>query len=174
MKQQRHIDTDETARRETALIRKMIGELDRSLELLNADIAAEENRVWIFDQSDAAYPILVASANAYRAMTCLQLAQEGREVSKRGFAASGLPAGRGGSDLTEAAPAVVIVWPVSSPAGDKQRSDKIALANNEMDAVEQASIASQCSIRFQLGHPLHTDANRQHPSSLGRRLLRAQ
>jgi len=89
----------------------------------------------------------VASANAYRAMTCLQIAQEGREVSKRGFAASGLPAGRGGSDLTEAAPAVVIVWPVSSRAGDKQH--KIALANNEMDALEQASIASQCSIRFQ-------------------------
>jgi hypothetical protein len=90
-----------------------------------------------------------ASANAFREMTCLQLAQEGRAISKRGFAASGLPAGRGGSELTEAAPAVVFVWPASSQAGDKQRSDKIALANNEMDALEQASVASQCSIRFQ-------------------------
>jgi hypothetical protein len=66
MKQQRHIDTDETARRETALIWKMIGELDRSVELLNADIAAEENRVWIFDRSDAAYPILARSLAARR------------------------------------------------------------------------------------------------------------
>jgi hypothetical protein len=94
-------------------------------------------------------PAVTASANAYREMTCLQLAQEGRAVSKRGFAASGLSAGLGGSDLTEAAPAIVFVWPVSSNVGDKQRSDKIASANKEMDALEQASIASQCSIRFQ-------------------------
>lgn len=94
-------------------------------------------------------PPVNASANAYRAMTCLQLAQEGRAISKRGFAASGLPAGLGGSDSTEKAPAIVIVWPVSSQAGDKQQSDKLALANHEMDDLEQASVASQCSIRFQ-------------------------
>jgi hypothetical protein len=85
-----------------------------------------------------------ASANAYRAMTCLQLAQEGRAISKRGFEASGLPAGRGGADPTELIPAIVFVWPASSQAGDK-----LALANRDMDALEQASIASQCSIRFQ-------------------------
>jgi hypothetical protein len=90
-----------------------------------------------------------ASANAYREFTCLQMAQEGRAISKRGFAASGLPAGRGGSDSTELAPAIVIVWPVSSNIDDKQRSDKIAFADHEMDALELASIASQCSIRFQ-------------------------
>ena len=93
-------------------------------------------------------PPVNASASAYRAMTCLQLAQEGRAISKRGFEASGLPAGRGGTDSTELVPAIVFVWPVSSQAGDKQPSDKLALAN-EMDAFEQASIASQCSIRFQ-------------------------
>jgi len=90
-----------------------------------------------------------ASANAYREFTCRQMAQEGRAISKRGFAASGLPAGRGGADSSELAPAVVIVWPVSSQAGDRQQSDKIALANKEMDALEKASIESQCSIRFQ-------------------------
>jgi hypothetical protein len=74
-------------------------------------------------------------------MTCLQLEQEGRAVSKRGFAASGLSACPGGSDLTEAAPAIVFVWPVSSNVGDKQRSDKIASANKEMDAL-LASAAS--------------------------------
>ncbi len=61
MKYQRHFDTNEAARRETALIWKMIGDLDRSVQLLNADIAVEENRVWIFDRSDAAYPILAMS-----------------------------------------------------------------------------------------------------------------
>ena len=89
-----------------------------------------------------------AAANGYREMTCLQLSEEGRAVSKRGFAASGLPAGRGGSDSTELAPAIVLVWPASQ-AGDKQQSDKLASASREMDALEQASVASQCSIRFQ-------------------------
>jgi hypothetical protein len=89
------------------------------------------------------------SSSTYREFTCLQLAQEGRAISKRGFVASGLKAGQGGSDATNTAPAVVIVWPAASHVGDKQRSDKIASANNEMDALEQASIASQCSIRFQ-------------------------
>jgi hypothetical protein len=66
MKYQRHFDTNEAARRETALIWKMIGDLDRSVQLLNADIAVEENRVWIFDRSDAAYPILARSLAARR------------------------------------------------------------------------------------------------------------
>jgi hypothetical protein len=94
-------------------------------------------------------PPVTASANAYREMTCLQLAQEGRSVSKRGFAASGLPAGRGGSDSTELVPAIVIVWPVSSKVGNQQQLDRVTSANHDMDALEQASIAGQCSIRFQ-------------------------
>jgi hypothetical protein len=85
----------------------------------------------------------------YRTLTCPELAKEGRSISKRGFMLSGLKAGLGGSDGTETAPAIVIVWPVTSPVGDKQRSEDIALAFRQMDAVEQASIESQCSIRFQ-------------------------
>jgi hypothetical protein len=77
------------------------------------------------------------------------LTQKGHAISRQGFAASGLPVGRGGSDATETAPAVVIVWPLSSKIGDKQQSDKLALAENQINALEQASIASQCSIRFQ-------------------------
>jgi hypothetical protein len=60
-------------------------------------------------------------------MTCLQLAQEGRAISKRGFEASGLPAGRGGTDSTELVPAIVFVWPVSSQAGDKQLGISLAI-----------------------------------------------
>jgi len=56
---------------------------------------------------------------------------------------------RGGSEATETAPAVVIVWPLSSTIRDKQQSDKLALAESQMNALEEASIASQCSIRFQ-------------------------
>jgi hypothetical protein len=85
----------------------------------------------------------------YRKLTCSELAQEGRAISKRGFVASGLKAGLGGSDGTQTAPAIVIVWPETSPVGDHPRSENLALAFRQMDAIEQASIASQCSIRFQ-------------------------
>jgi hypothetical protein len=94
-------------------------------------------------------PPASVSSSTYRELTCLQLAQEGHAISKRGFAASGLLSGQGGSNATETAPAVVIVWPLSPTIGDKQQSDKLALAENQMNALEQASIASQCSIRFQ-------------------------
>jgi hypothetical protein len=85
----------------------------------------------------------------YRNFGCLELVQEGRALSKRGFVLSGLKAGLGGTDGTETAPAIVIVWPVTSPVGDKQRSENLALAFKQMDAIEEASIRSQCSIRFQ-------------------------
>jgi hypothetical protein len=85
----------------------------------------------------------------YRKLTCPELAQEGRAISRRGFVLSGLKAGLGGRDVTESAPAIVIIWPVASPVGDKQQSENLALALKQMDAIEQASIASQCSIRFQ-------------------------
>jgi hypothetical protein len=87
----------------------------------------------------------------YRKLTCSQLEQEGRAISKRGFVLSGLDAGLGGVDGTKTAPAIVIVWP-SNPAIDGKRSENLALALRQMDAVEQASIASQCSIRFQRSH----------------------
>jgi hypothetical protein len=89
------------------------------------------------------------SSSTYRELTCVQLVREGHAISMRGFAASGLLAGHGGSDVTETAPAVVIVWPLPSTIGDKQQSDRLALADDQMNALEQASIASQCSIRFQ-------------------------
>jgi len=63
--------------------------------------------------------------------------------------ASGLQAGLGGSDSTPTAPAIVIVWPATSPVGPRQRSEDLALAFKQMDAIEQASVESQCSIRFQ-------------------------
>jgi hypothetical protein len=88
-------------------------------------------------------------ASEYRTLTCPELVQEGRAISKRGFMLSGLKAGLGGSVGTETVPAIVIVWPVNSPVGDTQRSDDLALALKQMDAIEQASIESQCSIQFQ-------------------------
>lgn len=68
---------------------------------------------------------------------------------KEGFEALGLRAGQGGSGATAAASEIVVVWPMKTYALDKQQSEKLALAEGQMDAIEQASVESQCSIRFQ-------------------------
>jgi hypothetical protein len=85
----------------------------------------------------------------YRKFTCAELAHEGRAISRKGFMLSGLKASSGGTDGTETAPAIVIVSPATSPVGDKQRSEDLALVFKQMDAIEQASVQRQCSIRFQ-------------------------
>jgi hypothetical protein len=85
--------------------------------------------------------------NEYRKLTCSELAQEGRAISKRGFTASGLKAGLGGSDGTQTAPAIVIVWP-ETPVDHQQRPEDLVLAFKQLEAIEQASMESQCSIRF--------------------------
>lgn len=48
----------ETALREASVIRTMLGDLDRTIQLLDVDIATEEQRVRVFDVSHATYPIL--------------------------------------------------------------------------------------------------------------------
>jgi hypothetical protein len=58
MEHQGHFDTSEAEQREAVNIRKMIRDLDRSIQLLNCDIASEEERTRISDRSDAAYSIL--------------------------------------------------------------------------------------------------------------------
>jgi len=66
MKHQRHFDTTEAAQREASKIRKLIGALDRSVQLLNCDIVIEEKRTGISDHSDIAYPILARMLAARR------------------------------------------------------------------------------------------------------------
>jgi hypothetical protein len=58
MKHQRHFDTSEAAQRDEMQIRKMIGDLNRNVQLLDCDIVTEEERTGISDRSDATYSIL--------------------------------------------------------------------------------------------------------------------
>ena len=58
MKHRHHFETTEVVQRETAQIRKIIVDLDRIVQLLNCDIATEEEHARVSDRSDAAYPIL--------------------------------------------------------------------------------------------------------------------
>ena len=66
MEHQHHFDTSEAEQREAVKIRKMIGDLNRSAQLLNCDIAIEEERTGMFDRSEAAYPILARMLTARR------------------------------------------------------------------------------------------------------------
>ncbi len=58
MKHQGHFDTSEAAQRDAMQIQKIIGDLNRNVQLLDCDIATEEQRAGISDRSDAAYSIL--------------------------------------------------------------------------------------------------------------------
>jgi len=56
---QRHYETaSASALREAKTIRIMLGNFDRTRQLLDGDIAAEEEHARISDRSDAKYPIL--------------------------------------------------------------------------------------------------------------------
>jgi hypothetical protein len=67
MKIQRHIGIGTgNPRREAALIRTMIRDLDCSVQMLDCEIAAEELRAKVIDTSSAAYPILAKTLVARR------------------------------------------------------------------------------------------------------------
>ena len=66
MKRQRHFDASETVLREVAQIRNMIVDLDRSIQILDCDVANEEQRARVSDRSDPAYPILARALAARR------------------------------------------------------------------------------------------------------------
>jgi hypothetical protein len=88
------------------------------------------------------------SPELYRKLTCLQIAEEGQRISKQGFALAGLPTGNGGIQGSRTASATVIVWPTPSHLAGERLAD-LSDAANHMNALEQASVESQCSIDFQ-------------------------
>jgi hypothetical protein len=57
---------NESSLREAPQIRTLISDLDRIVQILNCDIAAEEERVRVFDRSDVTYPLLAIALAARR------------------------------------------------------------------------------------------------------------
>jgi hypothetical protein len=57
MNMQRHFGSSATAQRE-GTIRTLMDDLDRTMQLIEYDIAAEEQRAGIFDRADPMYPCL--------------------------------------------------------------------------------------------------------------------
>jgi hypothetical protein len=67
MKHQRHFEIpNATALREAAVIRSIMDDLNRTVRLLECDVATEEERARIFDRSDSAYPMLARTLAARR------------------------------------------------------------------------------------------------------------
>jgi hypothetical protein len=86
MKLQRHFEiASTTALREAAVIRTLIDDLDRTIQVLECDIATEEKRARVFDRSDATYPILARTLATRRdnlKVTIAALAQRFDTISE--------------------------------------------------------------------------------------------
>jgi hypothetical protein len=66
------------------MIRGMIDDLERSIQILNIDILTEEERVLVFDRSDPAYPIIARTLTARRdnlIVTVADLAERLRAIT---------------------------------------------------------------------------------------------
>ena len=88
------------------------------------------------------------SPYSYRTLTCPQIVQKAREVSREVSLLLGLQPGTGGSDNTETKSAVINVWPASANA-PADKMPNLRYAESQINALEQASIDSQCSILFE-------------------------
>ena len=89
------------------------------------------------------------SPGTYRGLTCAQIAQQGRSLSRKGFALVGLPAGTGGTNGSPSASAIIFIWPTPSSRLSDEKRAQLALAESQVNALENESVMSQCSIQFQ-------------------------
>jgi hypothetical protein len=56
----------ETAAREAAVIKKMLDDARRTIQIFYVDIATEEERAGVFDRSEPGYPVLARALAARR------------------------------------------------------------------------------------------------------------
>jgi hypothetical protein len=65
MKQSHHFDSRDSSR-EALKTRILIADIDRVVQILNSDIAAEEQQTGVFDRCHAEYPMLARTLAARR------------------------------------------------------------------------------------------------------------
>jgi len=70
----------ETVLRQTEVIQRMMGDLERTVQILSIHISTEEERVRIFDRSEPAYPILARTLIARRDNLVVTLAALGKRL----------------------------------------------------------------------------------------------
>lgn len=97
------------------------------------------------DDISAAY----VSPLPYQQLTCEQLAIEAQRVSTSAVAAAGAQNQQASNDAVATAIGVVVFWPaLFLIKGDNSKAAEVARLKGEMQAIEQASLAKQCDIRF--------------------------
>ena len=90
----------------------------------------------------------------YQGYTCQQLALEAQSISTRAATLSGVQDSQRTKDGWTTAAAVIVFWPAAFfVGGDKQAAGELAQMKGQMVAVEQASIARKCDIKFQGERP---------------------
>jgi hypothetical protein len=94
-------------------------------------------------------PAYVSPAQ-YQSFTCQQLALEAQSITAKANILSGAQDGQRTKDTWATGATVVVVWPASFfVGGDKQASGEFAQMKGQLIAVEQASSAKKCGIRFE-------------------------
>jgi hypothetical protein len=81
--QTRFDTTRESASREVAVVIRMLADLVRTVQLIESDIAAEEQRAGVFNRSDVKYPILARTLNERRDNLKVTIAALERRHSER-------------------------------------------------------------------------------------------
>jgi len=75
--------TDESSAREVGVISRMLADLVRTVQLIESDIAAEEERARISDRSDTKYPILARTLIERRDNLKVTIAALERRLTER-------------------------------------------------------------------------------------------
>jgi hypothetical protein len=86
---------------------------------------------------------------SYEAYSCRQLAEEASRLSSRASEISGVQDKNATSDAVVTGVSLVVFWPAAFFIhGNKGNSAELARLKGEKDAVEQAVIAKECSVKF--------------------------
>ena len=101
----------------------------------------------------------------YQQLTCEQLAAEAQRVSASAAAAAGAQSKQAANDAVATTIAVVVFWPAAFLIkGDNAKAAEVARLKGEMQAIEQASIAKPCDIRFKTAAPAASAAAAPAPA----------
>ncbi len=85
----------------------------------------------------------------YQSMTCDQLGAEASRVSAAAATATGQQQDQANKDALAMGVGLVVFWPaIFFIGGDKTHGAEVARLKGEMNAIEQASVASNCGIQF--------------------------
>lgn len=86
----------------------------------------------------------------YEGYSCQQLRAEASRLSARAAEVTGAQSSKASGDAVAMGVGLVLFWPsLFFIKGDGTTAGEVARLKGEMDAVEQASIAKKCGIKFQ-------------------------